>query len=59
MYNDKKKAANARSDKKNTKQYIIKLTLSTDADIITKLDAVENRNGYLKNLIRNDLKTSK
>lgn len=57
MYNEAKKLANAKSDKKNCKTYLIKLTLSTDADIIEKLDSVDNRQGYIKNLIRNDLKT--
>lgn len=50
-----KKASNERYDKANTKGYMIKLNLTTDADIIEKLDSVDNRQGYIKRLIREDL----
>ena len=41
-------------DKKNTKQFMMKLNLKYDADIIDKLESVKNRQGYIKDLIRND-----
>ena len=45
----------AASDKKNTKGYYLKLTYSTDGDIIDKLDTVDNRQNYIKDLIRKDI----
>lgn len=46
-------------DRLNTKQYKLKLSLNTDADIIKKLDGVGNRQGYLKDLIRADIAREK
>lgn len=43
-------------DKENTVQVRLKLNKKTDADIIEKLNSVENKQGYLKNLIREDAK---
>ena len=40
----------------HTRQIPLKLNLKTDADILKRLDEVENRQGYLKNLIREDIK---
>lgn len=42
-------------DKANTKKILLKLNLATDADILAKLDAVPNKQGYIKELIRKDL----
>jgi hypothetical protein len=58
-YSEKQNVRQIRSDKKNCKVYAIKLTRSTDADIIEKLDSVENRQGYIKELIRRDLEENK
>ena len=41
--------------KRNTKQYRLELRKTLDCDIIEKLDEVENKAGYLKTLIRNDI----
>ena len=41
--------------KRNTKQYRLELRKTLDGDIIEKLDEVENKAGYLKTLIRNDV----
>ena len=41
--------------KRNGKQYLLQLRKSTDSDIIEKLESKENKNGYLKTLIRNDI----
>lgn len=49
------KRAVRRYDDANTKQIILKLNLKTDADILAKLDSVENRQGYIKELIRADI----
>lgn len=57
MYSEAKKRANAKSDARNTVQVKLKLSKSTDADILEKLDSVENKQGYIKDLIRKDLNT--
>ena len=44
--------------KRNGKQYLLQLRKSTDSDIIEKLELQENKNGYLKTLIRNDISGS-
>lgn len=42
-------------DKENTKMFGVKLNLKTDADIIAKLESIENKQGYIKALIRADI----
>lgn len=42
-------------DKRATKQILLKLNRNTDADILEHLDAQENRQGYIKRLIREDI----
>ena len=44
--------------KRNGKQYLLQLRKSTDSDIIEKLESQENKTGYLKTLIRNDISGS-
>lgn len=45
-----------RYDAAHTKQLKLKLNTTTDADILEKLDSVESKQGYIKRLIREDLK---
>ena len=45
-------------DRANTRQIKFKLNLKTDADILERLDAVPNIQGYLKRLIRQDMARS-
>lgn len=45
----------AKYDQSNTRQIKLKLNLKTDKDIIMKLDSVENKQGYIKDLIREDI----
>ncbi len=42
--------------KKNIVQVKVNLHRNNDADILEKLEKVENKQGYIKNLIRNDMK---
>lgn len=44
--------------RQKTKGYHIKCHIEHDADVIAALDAQENKNGYIKTLIRNDIKKS-
>ena len=46
-------------DRENTRQYKLKLNKKTDADLIEWLDNQENRQSYLKELIRADMEKSK
>ena len=50
--------AQAKYDKENTKQILLKLNLTNDADIIEKLNSESNKQGYIKQLVRNDMRTS-
>ena len=45
-----------RYDRENTRQIILKLNTKTDADVIGKLDSVGNKQGYLKGLVRNNMR---
>lgn len=56
MTTEAKKRANAKYDAGHTKQIKMKLNLTTDADIIAKLESVDNIQGYIKSLIREDMK---
>ena len=39
------------------KGYYLKLRITEDADVIAVLDAVSNRQGYIRDLIRKDIVT--
>ena len=43
-------------DKVNTKRVYIKLNKNTDSDILDYLDSKPNKQGYIKKLIRKDMK---
>ena len=49
-----KYTAQERYDKENTVSVRLKLNKKTDADIISKLESVDNKQGYIKRLIRED-----
>ena len=51
--------AKTRWDRENTVVVTMKLNKNTDADIIEKLDSVDNKQGYIKRLIREDLARDK
>lgn len=48
--------AQKRYDAENTRQISLKLNLRTDKDVLEKLDSVPSKQGYIKALIRADLK---
>lgn len=48
---------NREYDASNTVQIRLKLNKKTDADILDRLDAVPNKQGYIKGLIRSDMET--
>lgn len=43
-------------DAENTRQVHLKLNRRTDKDVLEKLDSVPSKQGYIKELIRADLK---
>lgn len=55
MTTEAQKNAIKKYDTTNTKQFKMKLNLKTDADVIEQLERVENRQGYIKSLIRQDM----
>lgn len=50
------KRAREKYEKANTVQLHFKLNRNTDADILAKLESVDNKQGYIKELIRDDIK---
>ena len=59
MASEAKLRANSKSNKINTKMICVRLSYNTDADIIKKLDEVESKMGYIKELIRKDIQTKR
>ncbi len=58
MTPEQRTAKNARGEawnQKNTRQVKFRFNIRTDADILAKLDATENVQGYVKSLIRADI----
>lgn len=47
--------ASMKYDKKNTKSIMFKFNLTTDADILAFFETLDNRQGYVKELIRRDM----
>lgn len=56
MSSEAQRRATAKYDAKNTRRFGIKLNLATDKDILAKLEAVGNVQGYIKELIRKDMR---
>ena len=54
--NEALKKAVAKYDATHTRQIKMKLNLESDKDILEQLDSVENKQGYIKELIRADIK---
>lgn len=50
--------AQAKYDKDNTIQVKLKLNKKTDADLISWLEDISNKQGYIKELIRSDIRVN-
>ena len=59
MASEAKIRANNKSNKINTTMICVRLSYNTDADIIKKLDEVDSKMGYIKELIRKDMQAKK
>lgn len=56
MEKEAQKKASARYDASHTRQVKLKLNTKTDHDILERLDVIGNKQGYIKRLIRSDIK---
>lgn len=52
---DAQKRATRKYDDAHTRKIVLKLNTNTDADILAKLAQVQNKQGYIKSLIRADM----
>ena len=50
------KKASAKYDKHHTRSVLFKFNTTNDADILARLDGSNNKQGYIKELIRNDIR---
>lgn len=56
MATEAQRKATAKYDKKNTVNRMLKLNKTTDIDILQRFEEVGNVQGYIKRLIREDIK---
>ncbi len=49
-------ASQTKSNAKNTRLFNLRASISTESDIIKKMESVDSISGYLKALIREDIK---
>ena len=56
MATEARRRAVKKYDKTHTKQIHLKFNLESDADILNHLEQKENMQGYIKQLIREDMK---
>ena len=45
--------------KEHSKSYLIRFNRDTEQDIIKYLDSLDNKQGYIKNLIKDDIERNK
>lgn len=58
METEAQKRARLKWEAANTVQVKLKLHKTRDADILQRLDEVDNKQGYIKDLIRQDMSKS-
>lgn len=59
MATEAQKRAHIKYQRTHIQQVNLKLNRNTDADIIKRLEIVENTQSYIKRLIREDIKNDK
>lgn len=59
MMMNKQSQASIKYDKNNTKRIFIKLNINSDKDILEYLETKSNKQGYIKELIRNEIRATK
>lgn len=55
MATEAQRRAQAKYNAANTVQFKLKLNKNTDADMVEYLKGIENKQGYIKKLIRQDM----
>lgn len=53
------KRASKKYDQQNTKMISVKLNKNTDADILKHIEKIDNKQKYIKALIRKEIKEAK
>lgn len=55
MVRESQKKASEKYDKANRRNVVLRLNVKTDKDILDHLDSLDNKMGYIKELIRKDI----
>jgi hypothetical protein len=55
---ERHKIAKAKYDRLRTKQYVMRLRIGADADVIKKLDSVPSKTEFIRELVRRDIRES-
>lgn len=58
MVSEAQKRAKKRYDRLRTKQYVMRLRIGADADVIEKLDSVPSKTEFIRELVRRDIRES-
>lgn len=58
MVTEAQKRAKRRYDTLRTKQYVMRLRIGADADVIEKLDSVPSKTEFIRELVRRDIRES-
>lgn len=53
---ESQKRAKKRYDTLRTKQYVMRLRIGADADVIEKLDSVPSKTEFIRELVRRDIR---
>ena len=59
MQTEAEKKAKKKYDDKTAVRYGLKFNKNTDADLIAHMNEIENKQAYIKKLIRNDIAKTK
>ena len=53
---ERQKASRRKYDSTKTKQYVMRLRIGADADVIEKLDSVPSKTEFIRELVRRDIR---
>ena len=56
MVSEAQKRAKKKYDSLRTKQYVMRLRIGADADVIEKLDSVPSKTEFIRELVRRDIR---
>lgn len=55
MTSEANKRANAKYKREKTKAYTFRFSISTDTDVINRIESAPNKRGYIRSLILSDI----